>query len=219
MRKLLLLRPQPGMMASAERARALGLDVSLCSLFRVEPLSWQAPDPARFDALLITSSNALRHGGPPLETVKALPVQAVGTATADFARQSGFTVAGVGEGNVAELLRTLPTDMRLLHLAGETYRMPDDPRIERRIVYRSIAIAEPQLPPLDQLVVAVHSPRAAQRLAALATDRCTTSIAAISDAAAEACGAGWERIEVASRPDDESLLALAARLCQTSSPT
>lgn len=207
------------MTASADRARALGLDVLQCPLFRVEPVQWEAPDPARFDALLITSANAIRHGGPPLEKVRALPVQAVGAATAACARKSGFTVTGVGEGNVAELLRALPPDMRLLHLAGETHRTPDDPRILRRVVYRSMAIAEPQLPPLGQLVIAVHSPRAGARLAALATDRRTTLIAAISEAAADACGGGWARNAVAPRPDDESLLALAASLCHTSSPT
>ena len=46
MRKLLLLRPEPGLSASAERARAIGLDVIACPLFRVEPVEWAAPDPA-----------------------------------------------------------------------------------------------------------------------------------------------------------------------------
>ncbi len=45
MRKLLLLRPEPGLSASAERARALGLEVIACPLFRVEPVEWQAPIP------------------------------------------------------------------------------------------------------------------------------------------------------------------------------
>jgi uroporphyrinogen-III synthase len=39
-------------------------------------------------------------------------------------------------------------------------------------------------------------------------------IAAISASAAEACGDGWQRLEIATKPDDASLLALAARLCK-----
>ena len=77
-------------------------------------------------------------------------------------------------------------------------------------------IDEPGLPPLQGLVAAVHSPRAGARLAELATTRGGTMIAAISPAAADACGPGWEGVESAIRPDDESLLALAAMLCHTS---
>src|SRR5262245_7688966 len=63
MRKLLLLRPEPGLSASAERARSMGLEVVRCPLFHVEPVEWEAPDPAAFGALLLTSANAMRHGG------------------------------------------------------------------------------------------------------------------------------------------------------------
>jgi len=67
----------------------------------------------------------------------------------------------------------------------------------------------PRLPPLEGLVVAVHSPRAGRRLAELADRREHTAIAAISAAAAEACGTGWERIEIARQPEDSPLLARA----------
>jgi uroporphyrinogen-III synthase len=62
-------------------------------------------------------------------------------------------------------------------------------------------------------VVAVHSPRAGKRLAELGMDRSTVRIAAISPAAATAAGPGWERCEAADGPNEEALLALAARLC------
>ena len=217
MRKLLLLRPEPGLSASAERARAQGIQVVTCPLFEVGPIAWKAPDPAGYDALLLTSANAIRHGGAELEKLKALPVHAVGAATGEAARRAQFKVATVGDGDIVDLLAMLPAGSRLLHLAGEDHRDVDDARIDRRIVYRSAAIAEPDLPALDGLVVAVHSPRAGRRLADLTNGRATTVIAAISRAAAEACGAGWERVESAEKPNDESLLALAARLCHTSS--
>jgi uroporphyrinogen-III synthase len=196
----------------------MGLDVIGCPLFRVEPAQWRAPDPSRYDALLLTSANAIRHGGPELDNLRALPVHAVGAATAAAARSAGFKVEMVGDTDIVELLGKLPQGIRLLHLAGEDHRQVDDARIDRRIVYRSAAIAEPGVPALDGLVVAVHSPRAGARLAELAGRRDAAMIAAISKAAAEACGDGWEAVEAADRPSDESLLALAARLCHTSSP-
>jgi len=215
MRQLLLLRPEPGLSESADRARQLGLEVISCPLFLVEPIEWQASDPADYDALLLTSANAVRHGGPQLKLLRPLPVHAVGGATAESAREAGFAVASAGEGNVVDMLAGLPRNVRLLHLAGEDHRQAGE-QIERRIVYRSAEIENPRLPPLAELVAAVHSPRAARRLAQLADHRDRTALAAISSAAAQAAGDGWERIEVADHPNDSSLLALAAMLCHTS---
>ena len=218
MRKLLLLRPEPGLTVSAERARAMGLDVICNPLFEVEPVSWDAPDPAGYDGLLLTSANAVRHGGPGLASLRELPVHAVGEGTAAAARDVGFRVETVGDGGVAELVGRQPGSLRLLHLAGEDHRDVDDARIDRKIVYRAKAIADPALPPLVGLVVAVHSPRAGRRLAELADDRSGAAIAAISAAAAHACGNGWERVEATEQPNDNSLLALAATLCHTMPP-
>ncbi|HYC96226.1 MAG TPA: uroporphyrinogen-III synthase, partial [Sphingomicrobium sp.] len=84
--------------------------------------------------------------------------------------------------------------------------------------YRAAMISNAHLPPLEGLVAAVHSPRAGERLAELAPVRGATAVAAISSAAADACGSGWECVAVAEQPNDNSLLALAARLCHRSSP-
>ena len=218
MRKLLLLRPEPGLSASKERALALGLEVVACPLFRVEPVQWQAPDRTEFDALLLTSANAVRHGGAELAKLTSVPVHAIGAATADAARAEGFRVETIGAGHALDLLHSLPRTLRLLHVAGEDHRYIGDRTVGRRIAYRSVAIDHPRLPPLPGLVVAVHSPRAGQRLAELAPARGQTAIAAISRKAAEACGPGWERVEASDEPNDKSLLALAASLCHTSSP-
>jgi uroporphyrinogen-III synthase len=219
MRKLLLLRPEPGLSASAERAREMGLEVVTCPLFRVEPVEWSAPDIAGYDGLLLTSANAIRHGGHGLEALKSLAVHAVGAATAEAAEEAGFDVVAIGSGDLGDLLAELPSSLRLLHLAGEDRRhAPGDRKIDALIVYRSVPIDAPDLPNLEGLVAAVHSPRAGRRLAELGAARDRTAIAAISAAAAEACGGGWERVEVAERPDDSSLLALAATLCHTSPP-
>lgn len=215
---MLLLRPEPGLSASAERAMALGLEVMACPLFRAEPVAWQAPDPADFDALMLTSANAVRLGGPELARLKNLPVHAVGGATAEAARAAGFQVHTIGSSNAADLLAKLPRGLKLLHVAGEDHAHVGDRPMGRRIAYRSAAIDDPGLPPVAGLVAAIHSPRAGRRLAELVGDRSGTVIAAISQAAADACGGGWERVEVAGEPNDNSLLALAASLCHTSSP-
>ena len=216
MRRLLLLRPEPGLSASAEQARALALDVLCCPLFRIEPLDWDVPEPAQYDALLLTSANAVRCAGPKLNKLASLPVQAVGQSTATAARIAGLRVETVGSGNVHDLLAALPPSSRLLHLAGEDHRPVVDARIDRRFTYRSTAIPDPGLPPLGGLVVAVHSPRAGTRLSELSDERGSTIIAAISAAAAAACGEGWEGIAVAAEPNDKSLLALVASLCHKS---
>ena len=219
MRKLLLLRPEPGLSASAERARGQGLEVIAAPLFRVEPVAWAVPDLSAYDALLFTSANAVLNGGDGLGLLVHLPVHAVGAATAEAARAAGFTVASVGEGGVEALLNSLPAELKLLHLAGHhRHAVAAHHRIDVRTVYRSVAIADAALPPLDGLVIAVHSPRAGARLAEIAGPRSTAVIAAISTAAAAACGPGWGSVDVAAAPDDASLLALAARLCQISSP-
>lgn len=196
----------------------MGLEVIARPLFWIEPLSWEAPDPAAYDGLLLTSANAVRHGGPRMGLLRNLPVHAVGKATAAVAREAGFTVASIGSSDAATLLDGLPAGLRLLHLSGEEVRLPSDPRIERRIVYRSVEIEHPALPDLEGLVAGVHSLRAARRFAELTSRRDRTAIAAISEAAAEAAGSGWECVEVAKRPDDASLLALAAMLCHISPP-
>jgi len=219
MRRLVILRPEPGAAASVERAIALGLETRAMPLFAVEPVPWEVPDPGNFDALLLTSANATRHGGAGLGELRKLPVHAVGEATAAAARDAGFEIASVGDGGVERLVGSVPSGARLLHLCGEHRTMPDAARAISTVpVYRSI-----ELPPPDDLrsieghTVAVHSPRAGRRLAELidaaGIDRGTIRIAAISEAAAQAAGEGWEMRLAADAPNEAALLALAARLC------
>jgi len=115
---------------------------------------------------------------------------------------------------VEALIEALPGVQRLLHLAGAEHRLEATRHaIETVVVYRSVAHADPVIPS-GEMVALVHSPRAAARFAELARDRSSIAVAAISAAAAAECGAGWAAVEVAARPNDRALLALAARLCQ-----
>lgn len=213
MRRVLVLRPEPGASATVERARRLGLDAIAFPLFEVEPVDWQVPPPGEFDALLLTSANAVRHGGARLSALRDLQVYAVGEATARAARDAGFDIASVGEGGVDRLLEAINPELGLLHLCGEDRIAVDWPqKITQIIVYRSREVPEPGEIPRE-CVALIHSPRAGRRLAELVEDRDRIAIVAISARAAETVGRGWESIDAADAPTDEALLALAARLC------
>ena len=219
MRRLIVLRPEPGASTTIGRAAAMGIEAVAMPLFTVEPVEWAVPEAAAFDALLLTSANAVRHGGEGLRELRGLPVHAVGEASAEAAREAGFDVASSGDSGVQRLLGSIEPGVRLLHLCGEHRTEADaQQRITAIAVYRSTELAAPEdLTRIEGQTVAVHSPRAGQRLAQLAQeaglDTRMVRIAAISEAAATAAGSGWEACEAASKPDEAALLALAARLC------
>lgn len=219
MRRLFILRPEPGASASVERARTMGLELIAAPLFRIVPVEWQAPDPNAFDGLLLTSANSPRCAGTQLGRLGALPAHVVGEATAAAARRAGLAVASVGDSGVEQLLGSIGPGLRLLHLCGEDRRsVAGAPqRITPLVVYRAEALERPDgLDALGGQVAAVHSPRAAERLSELVPPalRATVRIAAISEAAAAAAGGGWREVEVSQVPNDEALLALALRLCE-----
>ncbi len=206
-RALAVLRPEPGNAATAARIAALGLVAIRLPLFAVRALDWKAPDPAAYDALLLTSANAVRHGGDALVTLWPLPVFAVGEATAAAARARGFTVAATGDGG-AEAIVARAAGRRLLHLTGSEHRAVAG--VEAIAVYASEPLAiDPA--PIEGQVALVHSPRAAAALAAIA-ERPRVRVAAISAAAAAAAGAGWAGVAVAAAPTDHALIAAARRL-------
>lgn len=192
----------------------MGLTVIEAPLFAVEPVAWKIPD-APPDALLMTSANAVRHGGAALAKLREIPVHAVGAATAVAARDAGFDVVSTGTSGVDSLLRSIDPNQRLLWLAGADRKKPQRDGTDTVVIYRATPLGT-HLPPLEGTVVAIHSARAAARLAELASDRSACQIAAISADAAAAVGTGWESVGIAPLPTDAALLALAARLCQIS---
>ena len=213
MTRVVILRPEPGASATLARAREAGIDAVAIPLFEVTPVDWVAPDAAEFDALLLTSANAARHGGAGLKRLQALPTYCVGEATAAAARAAGLSVVGIGSDGAAALLDQVPGGLRLLYLAGVDHRPIAG--VRTIAVYASGAIAPP--PSLDALqggVAMVHSARAGAQLAGLVSDRGAIAIAAISKAAADACGDGWRKVATIAAPRDGALLALAAKLCQ-----
>ncbi len=213
MRPLVVLRPEPGAGATLAAARALGLDAVAAPLFDIRALDWSLPgDPP--DAVLMTSAAAARLGGAGLAALIALPLYAVGAATAAAARGAGFTRIVAGAGDADAIVARARSDGigTLLHLAGREHRVPAETiTIVRRIVYAADAVALPDLP--ADPVVLLHSPRAAALFASLVPDRRAIAIAAISAATLAAAGPGWRATAVAERPADPALLAVAAKLC------
>ena len=196
----------------------------MAPLFTIRPLAWEAPDPAGFDAILLTSANAARHAGPELARFAALPCWTVGEATAAAARDAGFAEVRTGPGDGAALAEAVAAAgvRHALHLHGREHVPLAHPglRIEERAVYATDAATE--LPEaaraLHSAVALIHSPRAGALLAALAPERRHIALAAISPAAAAVAGAGWEQVAVAAAPRDEALLELAVKLCHNVRP-
>ena len=218
---LLILRPEPGASATATKARALGFYPVVAPLFEICTTDWDAPDPAGYDAVMLTSANAARHGGAHIARFTHLPLYAVGAATADAARALGFERIKMGNKDATALLAQIAADghQHVLHLAGKHHRAAahHDLQIERHIAYESALITPaPALP--DTAYILLHSPRAAERLAEIIAPatRSSRTLIAISDATAQAAGTGWAAIHTASAPNDDALLACAAQLCKLS---
>ena len=222
MRPVIILRPEPGASETAARARKLGLQPRLCPLFEARPVSWDAPPPERFDALVMTSAQAARLGGSQLVRYRVLPAYAVGSATAQAMAEHGFANVVSGDQDGSAIAARIATDghRRLLHLGGTTLAPIEAGQlsIERVAVYTIGARPQAQLDPLLEpgAILLVHSPRAGAKLAELISPerRRDFPIIAISPAALSACGPGWASGEAPDRPDDERMLALAARLCE-----
>lgn len=224
-RPLLILRPEPGASATAWRARALGLDAIVAPLFTVAAVAWRAPEPSHYDAVMMTSANAARLGGPALARYARLPAYAVGASTADALRRAGFADVESTDGDAETLLARIAhtPHRRWLHLCGQDHRAAYHPdlMINSVPVYAADAAAVLPSPAADALargaVALVHSPRAAALLTALADaaaiDRSGTVLVAISPAAATAAGPGWRGVPYAAVPTDAAMLAIARDLC------
>lgn len=223
MNRLIVLRPEPGASSTMARAAALGISATACPLFRFVPIDWTPPPAVDFDALLVTSAQAVRSGAAHLARYHGLPTYAVGKATARALGMAGFTNVTAGDTDGAAIAARIAADghCAVLHLAGADVA-PFDPGpllIHREALYAAVEAADrpalaAQLEP--GAILMVHSPRAGRRLAALVdrTARETLHIICISPAALATCGEGWASMRAADAPDDAAMLALAALLCE-----
>lgn len=222
MRRLVILRPEPGASRTAARAAELGLAVQVHPLFAPRALDWAPPPPGDFNALLLTSANAARLAGERLADYRGLPSYAVGRATARALTEAGFSNVVAGDGDGTAIAQRIAADghRAVLHLAGRTVAPMDagSLKIERIAVYEMLRTGDDAL--ADRLepgsVLLVHSPRAGGILAKRVSveRRAGLHLIAISPATLAACGPGWASAEAPDTPDDERMLALAVRLCE-----
>lgn len=221
--RLVICRPQPGADETAAHARRLGMTPIIYPLFTIEPIDRTLPPHENFDALMLTSANAVRHAGPALAEYAGLPAFAVGDATAHEAKTNGLTNISTAGPNAQALAEHMARagHKNVLHLCGEDVRPIEAGtlHITRVPVYRATETDGSQgLAPVLELgaIILIHSPRAGARIGRLipADRRADLSIIAISTAALEAAGTGWVYAEAADMPHDAAMLALAHQICQ-----
>ena len=223
MSRILILRPRPGADETAARAAAIGLENVVAPLFTIRPLEWAAPNPEDFEALFVTSANALRFGG--LDPFLHLPLYAVGEATAEAARRAGFDEVRTGPSDGVALVAMMETHgiERALRLVGRDHIDLGETAVslEPRFVYAAEAVEalpeEAETALRQDALALLHSPRAGRVFAGLVDaaglSRTQIAIAALSGNVAEAAGDGWKSVSIAPDPRDEALLELASELC------
>ncbi len=223
---VLIVRPQTAAGASIARAQQIGLKAVAYSVFNIAALDWTAPDAADYDAVMITSANAVLHGGPVLQSLRHLPVFAVGDVSGEAAAATGFTVAAVGSQDAASLLPLIVAagHSRILWLAGKDHTsLPSlvDVKVDIIPVYQAVP-AEPAFALGDlvekPVIAVLYSARTAHRFAHICgtndSIRRDIVIAALSPAIATAVGSGWRDIIVAETVSDVSLLSAVAAYCK-----
>lgn len=123
-----MTRPEPGATRTAERVEVLGFLPLILPLTKIVPLQIAPPD-GPFDAVAITSANALRHAPKDFLTpLLELPCFVVGQTTAEAARHAGFKHVTVGNGDGVSLAHRLnvsvQTTARVIYLTGQV-RSPE----------------------------------------------------------------------------------------------
>lgn len=227
---ILVTRPQPGAAVTAKRLAHLGFQPVLSPLLRVETFARTLPAPENLRGVLIASQQAI----PALPAdYHALPLYAVGDATAAAARAEGFTqvesAGGKAEDLAALIIRELPRDgLPLLLATGanqgdrlKTILQAFGFEVLKEEVYAAHSVVTLP-PPAASLLssgesgwVLLFSRETAlcfQRvcIAARLTDELRRfKLAAISPVVADAVkGLSWAAIHVAMQPTEKAVLAL-----------
>ncbi|MCO5161665.1 MAG: uroporphyrinogen-III synthase [Mesorhizobium sp.] len=185
MRRVLVTRPEPGASATALALLSAGFEPVVMPLTEIRPLPVTEIALPAFDAVALTSANAIRHVPKWLRAaILTVPLHAVGAATAQAAREAEFenVVAGPGDaaGLAAAMGKALAPGSAVLYLCGRVRK----PEFEQELRGRGIevipietydtvptAIADGSLPRPDTnpFFVFVYSAEAAKALAELAT--------------------------------------------------
>lgn len=232
--RLLVTRPEPDAERTAERLRALGHDVVLVPVLRVQAVDLSF-GPGPFGALVVTSRNAVRALATNARRgeLAGRPVFAVGARSAGAAREAGFSEVISADGDVDDLIgliaaRFAGNGAPILYLAGED-RAGDlagglaahGIAVETAIAYRAVPdegfparlVAGLAGGPLD--AVLHYSRRSAEAFlaGADAAEITRPMLAAVhlclsAEVAAPLEDAGAAQVRIAAHPDEVSLLAL-----------
>src|SRR3954465_6435869 len=123
--KLLVTRPEPDNQRTAAALRAMGHDVMLAPMLRIEAVPGADLGAPPWAAILLTSANGARAVAdhPRRSELIALPVLAVGRSSADAARAAGFADVASADGGADDLARLAArcfsgARQPLLYLAG-----------------------------------------------------------------------------------------------------
>jgi uroporphyrinogen-III synthase len=185
--RLLITRPEPDALKLRAAVEDLGCQATVEPLLHV---SFEDCDPVDIEgaqAIIATSRNALRalKSHPVLARARALPLFAVGKATANEARALGFEMVVTGAGSGQELVTHIvsvadPAAGLLVHLAGDALATdlaaelePHGFRVLHTVVYRMLAAKALSDDTVEQLAmgeiggVILMSPRTATIYATL----------------------------------------------------
>src|SRR5712671_6856528 len=119
--RALVTRPRAEAESLAEALAARGIDAIIEPLLEIHYRSEPAPDLAGVQAILCTSANGVRALAR-LTAERAVPLFAIGEASAARARDDGFSRVESAGGSLADLVRLVrarlrPDGGRLLHVA------------------------------------------------------------------------------------------------------
>jgi uroporphyrinogen-III synthase len=227
---VLITRPEPAASITAARLLAMGRRPIVAPILGVRMLGAELPDPAWVQAVLVTSANAVAGLS---EGLRALPLLAVGAATAQRARERGFTQVRSADGDARALaalagqwcaIGGLP--LLLAHGVGQGDALALGLQargfaVIRAAVYQTHAVEALPQPAavawsLGEVTAALffsaETARGFVRLVAAAGwqegARQVEALAIGRPAEAALAPLPWRRVRVADRPDQEAMLAL-----------
>lgn len=225
--RIALTRPLHDAERTAAALRAAGHDVLLAPLTGIENV--EAELGGSCAGVLITSANAARAVAARVESLRSLPLLAVGKASAAAAREAGFGDVTSADGDARDLVRLAMSkfgNQPLLYLAGEN-RSADlsaaGRNIRTAVVYRATALPFP--PELGTAIkrraldAVMHFSRRnaelfvqgaeATGILPLATTMALAHFCISEQVAEPLEAAGAQNILTAMQPDEASMLALA----------
>ena len=187
--RVIVTRPEGQADELADRLRALGHEVVLCPLVRIEPIGDKPIDVSVYDWVVVTSANgahelARRRSGDPRRLAAIGPATAAALA-ADGLQPDLVPAVSTQEGLLAELPRPAG---RVLVAAAESARrlLVDELEADFVPLYRTVEL-RPDEPPAGDVVI-LASGSAARAFGALGLDVPAVSIGPQTTAAAQAAG-------------------------------